>query len=71
MRLAYISGGLSPSRTLHRFWGNFRIAGDPDGIPEFAFHALDSRLGDLASMPEFLPATWAFLSSNLHLRELK
>ena len=35
-----------------------RIDGDPDGTPEFAFQALDSRLGDLAK-PEFLPATWA------------
>jgi hypothetical protein len=26
----------------------FRIGGEPDGTPEFAFHALDSHPGDLA-----------------------
>ena len=36
------------SRTEPHFSGYFRIGGDPDGIPEFAFQALDSRLGDLA-----------------------
>jgi hypothetical protein len=30
------------------FWSYFLVAGDPDGTPEFAFQALDSRLGDLA-----------------------
>ena len=31
------------------FFGDyFRIAGDPDGNPEFAFQALDSRHGDLS-----------------------
>ncbi len=36
-----------PDRTA--FFGDyFRIAGDPDGTPEFAFQAHDSRLGDLA-----------------------
>jgi hypothetical protein len=35
-----------PDRTA--FWGDyFRIGGHPDGTPEFAFQALDSRL-DLA-----------------------
>jgi hypothetical protein len=28
-----------------RFSNSGRIAGDPDGTPEFAFYALDSRLG--------------------------
>jgi hypothetical protein len=28
--------------------GNCRIGGDPDANPEFAFQALDSRLGDNA-----------------------
>jgi hypothetical protein len=27
---------------------SFRVGGDPDGTPEFAFQALDARLGDLA-----------------------
>jgi Tannase and feruloyl esterase len=27
---------------------NGRVAGEPDGTPEFTFHALDSHLGDLA-----------------------
>ena len=35
----------SQSRTELYFRGYFRIGGDPDGTPEFAFQALDSRLG--------------------------
>jgi hypothetical protein len=36
-----------PDRTAF-FWDYFRIGSDPEGTPEFAFQALDSRLGDLA-----------------------
>jgi hypothetical protein len=37
----------NPDRTA--FFGvYFRVGGDRDGTPEFAFQALDSRLGDLA-----------------------
>jgi hypothetical protein len=35
-------------RTELHFRGNFRLGRDPDGNPEFAFQALDSRLGDNA-----------------------
>ena len=33
MRLGYISVGLWPTRTLHPFWGNFRVAGYSSEMP--------------------------------------
>jgi hypothetical protein len=38
----------SATRTLHPFWGNFLLAGDSDGTPDFAFQSLGSRPGDSA-----------------------
>jgi hypothetical protein len=36
-----------------------RVAGDPDGTPEFALYALDSHPRRFSVKPEFLPATTA------------
>jgi len=38
----------SPTRTLHPFWGNFRVGGDSPETSKFVALALDSSLGDLA-----------------------
>jgi hypothetical protein len=45
-------GVLSPTRTLHRFWGNFRVGGDPPATRENVQNdlrkCLDEWVGDLA-----------------------
>jgi hypothetical protein len=43
--------GLSPTRTLHRFWGNFRLGGDPpatrEGVENDLQKCLDEWVGGL------------------------
>jgi hypothetical protein len=39
--------GLSPTRTLIPFWGNFRVDGDSPETPKFIALAPDSSLVDL------------------------
>jgi hypothetical protein len=40
--------GWSPTRTLHPFWGNFRVGGDSPETPECLVPELDLILGDNA-----------------------
>ena len=40
-----VAVGWSPTRTLHPFWGNFRVGGDSPGTMDRGFQALNERIG--------------------------
>ena len=52
--------GSSPTRILHRFWGNFRVGGYSTGTENFRTERLDEYVGDCVNSTAF-PATSAFI----------